>query len=293
MYQLECDNQSIQPYLLHVQNPIDSFEIRTNRTTIQTNEQIYFSIEIDPTEDLTILFKCNSLDQNSTQILFIQQIINPSEISVGNCNYSRSGEYSPSIDLFNHLNHLSKSIQINVEQSLIPFEIHVENSSDISQLIPVTIKLSENVPFEGFFNLTIVNSNINMKNSTRIEYIRFSSLNNYQEKLFLNIDKYGEYTLLVTGGLSPIIHQTEAKFTIGIDLNLIPQVYIVNSIGYVNEEIIWIDFQWNDGIGFNILVQFDLENQFQFLYHQLTEKNILNGLFFKRIDQKHIQIGFK
>ena len=293
MYQLECDNQSIQPYLLHIQNPIDSLEIFPRKEMIQTNETIDISIELNPTEDLTILFKCNSLNQNSIEIYFIEQIFNRSKFHLNRCIYSKSGQFNPSIDLFNRLSHIHQTIEIIVEQSLTPFQVYVENSSDISQSISVVVKLTENLPFEGFFNLTVLNE----KNLTMTEQIRLSSLNNYQEKISLNVDRYGEQTLLVRGGQSPFIHQTKAKFTIGTDLNLIPQVYIVNSIGYVNEEIIWIDFQWIDGIGFHFLIQFDLQNQFQILYQQflqLTNEQIMeNGLIFKRIDQKHFQIGFR
>ncbi|UJR29011.1 hypothetical protein I4U23_010229 [Adineta vaga] len=299
-YQLQCDSMALQPYILNVQPAIRSLELEASKTTIKSGESIDFSITLEPTVDLTIIFDCD-IEQVPLEIIYIEKINDFSSISIGNCTYSTAGQYHPMISVMNRINIHNQSNLIIVELPLSPFKVEIEDRFDINQLTLITIQSLEQIPFEGNFLLTILN-NFNEKNQTKIERVQLMKSNNFTEHLYMNITSYGKQILHVQGGDHPTIRQAQATFIIGTDITIEPQVYIVNQIGFVNEDYIWIDLQWINGIGFDIEINYDQEKQFLLRYEQfistfsnrtIRKTDDIHQIQWKRVGKQRLQVGYK
>lgn len=231
-------------------------------------------------------------------MIYIEQTTNLSSILIGNCTYLIAGQYNPLVSAMNRINLVNQSIHIDVELPLSPFKVEIEDRLDINQLTLITIYALEQITFEGLFILTIMN-NFNEKNQTKYENIQLLQSNNYTEQFYMNITTYGRQILHVQGGEFPTIRQTQVSFTIGTDITIKPQVFILNSIGLINKDFIWIDIQWINGIGFDIQIYFEKEKQFIIRYGQFIS-NPLNRTIrkndqiqWKRIAKQRLQIGYK
>lgn len=220
---------------------------------------------------------------------------------IDNCTYSIPGQYYPLVSVMNNINLINQSIHIDVETALSAFQVEIENRLDINQLALVTIRALEQITYEGLFNLTIIN-NLNEKNKTKIENVRLLQSNDFTEQIYMNITTYGRQILHVRGGDYPTIREAQVIFSIGTDIKIKPQVYIINSIGLINEDIIWIDIQWINGIGFDIQINYGNENKIILYYgqfitssiNQLIKKNEKTyQIQWKRIADKRLQIGYK
>ena len=262
-------------------------------TFVRVGQTIDFSITMEPTQDVTILFNCNSSPNIPIQISFLEEISDQSSLLVGHCTYSKAGEYRPVINIFNHVSHGNQSIQIGVEEALAPIEIEIGNHSDISPMIPVTIRSLESISYEGLFNFTI-------KNITRMDRLQFSASNNYTDQVYIDVSTYGQQTLFVSGGDAPIIRQAQTRFTIGSDMTVLPQVYLMKYLARVKNDIVWIDIQWIDGIGFDIEIDFGIDDRIQISYEELlttvinqTMENIQYGYSCRRMTDRRVQIGFR
>jgi hypothetical protein len=287
----------LQPYILHVQPAIRSLDIEVSTTTIKTGQTIQFSITLEPTLDLTILFDCGT-SSTPLQIIHIQQTFDLSPILIGNCTYSSPGQYHPLINAMNRINSVNQTIRIDVEPPLSVFKVEIEDRLEVNQHSLVTIRALEQISFEGMFTLTIIDS-ANEKNQTKTERVQLFQSNNFTEQIYMNITTYGKQILHVRGGDYPTIREAQVTFTIGADLTQNPQVYLINQIGFVNEDFIWIDIQWIDGIGFDIKINYGNENKVLIRYGQFIsnpfnrtiKKN--DGLQWKRIAKQRLQIGYK
>ncbi|CAF0748743.1 unnamed protein product [Adineta steineri] len=300
LYQLECDSMPLQPYIVNVQPPVRSLELDASKTTIKSGQSIEFSISLEPTLDLTIIFDCG-INQIPIQVIYIQEIHDLSPIPIGNCTYSTAGNYHPLVSVMNHININNQSKLITVEPPLSPFKVEIENRLDINQLTSITIHALEQIPFEGLFELTIVDK-FNEKNQTKTEHVQLIKSNNFTEHLYMNITTYGKQILHIQGGDFPTIRQIETTFIIGTEVTIKPQSYIVNQIGYVNEDFIWVDIQWINGIGFDIEINFDTENkvflrygQFMSNYFNRTARknNGIHQVQWKRVAKQRLQVGYK
>jgi len=291
---------SLQPYILNVQPAISSLDIEASQTTIKSGQSVQFSITLERTSDLTIIFDCGTI-QTPLQILYIQQTIDLSPILIGNCTYSTAGQYHPLVSVMNRVNLDNQSKLIVVEPPLPPFKVEIEDRVDINQLALITIRTLEQISFEGIFTLTIID-NFNEKNQTKTELVQLMNSNNFTEQLYMNITTYGKQILHVQGGEFPIIREAQATFTIGADIITKPQIYIVNQIGFVNEDFIWIDIQWIDGIGFDIQINYGDEKKVSLRYGQFisnsfnrTIKKIdgIHQIQWKRIAKQRLQVAYK
>jgi hypothetical protein len=223
-----------------------------------------------------------------------------SPIVVANCTYSKPGQYHPLVSAINRINLVNQSIRIDVEEPLSQFKVEIEDRLDINQLTLVTISALERIPFEGLFTLSIIDStNINEKNQTRTESIQLLKSNNFTEQFYMNISTYGRQTLHVRGGDYPTIREAQATFTIGTEITIKPQVYIMNQMGLINEDFIWIDIQWINGIGFDIQIDYGNEQKIfirygQFIssqFNRIIKKN--DDIQWKRISKQRLQVGYK
>ncbi|CAF1019415.1 unnamed protein product [Rotaria sordida] len=300
LYQLECDSMPLQPYVLNVQSDIRSLDVEPSKTTIKAGQSVEFSITIEPTLDLTIILDCG-IAQTSLDIIYIQQTIDQTPILIGNCTYSTPGEYYSIISVMNHMKLINQSICIDVEPPLSPFEIKVKDILDINQLVLIKIHALEEIPFEGDFKLTIMN-NFNEKNQTKIESVQLLKSNNFTHQLYINITTYGKQKLYVRGGEFPNIREAQVTFTIGTEITIKPQVYIINQIGIVNEDFIWIDIQWINGIGFDIQISYGNEKKFLIRYgqiilnsfnHTIKKNDGIHHIQWKRIAKQRLQVGYK
>ncbi|CAF4229923.1 unnamed protein product, partial [Rotaria sp. Silwood2] len=302
LYQLECDSVPLQAYYLNVQPAVRSLDIEASQTIIKTSQSIQYSITLEPTSDLTIIFDCGT-PKTPLEIIHIQQTNSASPIVVANCTYTESGRYHPLVSAMNRINLVNQSIRIDVEEPLSPIKVEIEDRSDINQLTLITISALERIPFEGLFTLTIVDStNIHGKNLTRTERIQLLTSNNFTEQFYMNITTYGRQTLYVRGGDFPTIREAQATFTIGTDITTKPQVYILNQMAVVNEDFIWIDIQWINGIGFDVRIDYGNEKKVlipygQFIispFNQIEKKNDeMHDIQWKRISKQRLQIGYK
>lgn len=177
-----------------MQGAIGSLEIMPTQTVNRSGQTIDFSIKLEPTQDITIIFDCHSSPKTPIQIRFIEEISDRSSLSLASCTYSKPGHYQPSISVLNSVSHANRSMQISVEVPLAPCTIGMQNHPDISQSIIVTLQSLEHVSFDGLFNFTIINSNPNVPNSTRMEHVQFSASNNYIEQIYINMATYGQQT---------------------------------------------------------------------------------------------------
>jgi hypothetical protein len=291
---------SLQPYILNVQPAIRSLDIEVSKTTIKSGQSVEFSISLEPTIDLTIIFDCG-ISQIPLTILHIQQTFDLSPILIGNCTYSTSGQYHPLVSAMNHINLVNQSIRIDVEPPLSPFKVEIEDRFDINQLALITIHALEQITFEGIFTLTIID-NFNEKNQTKTENIQLLKSNNYTEQIYMNITTYGKQILHVRGGDYPTIREAQVTFTVGTDITTKPQIYILNSIGLINEDFIWIDIQWINGIGFDIQIDYGNEKKVLLRYGQfisnpfnrtMKKDDGIHQIQWKRIAKQRLQVGYK
>jgi len=291
---------SLQPYILNVQPAIRSLDIEVSKTTIKSGQSVEFSISLEPTIDLTIIFDCG-ISQIPLTILHIQQTFDLSPILIGNCTYSTSGQYHPLVSAMNHINLVNQSIRIDVEPPLSPFKVEIEDRFDINQLALITIHALEQITFEGIFTLTIID-NFNEKNQTKTENIQLLKSNNYTEQIYMNITTYGKQILHVRGGDYPTIREAQVTFTVGTDITTKPQIYILNSIGLINEDFIWIDIQWINGIGFDIQIDYGNEKKVLLRYGQfisnpfnrtIKKDDGIHQIQWKRIAKQRLQVGYK
>jgi hypothetical protein len=223
-----------------------------------------------------------------------------SPIIVANCSYSKPGQYYVLVSAINHINLVNQSLRIDVEEPLSQFKVEIEDRPDINQLTLITISALERIPFEGIFTFTITDStSINEKNQTRTENIQLLKSNNFTEQFYMNISTYGRQTLYVRGGDNPTIREAQATFTIGTDITIKPQVYIVNQMGLINEDFIWVDIQWINGIGFDIQIDYGHEQKVflrygQFITSQFNKLIKINDeIQWKRISKQRLQVGYK
>ncbi|CAF0958355.1 unnamed protein product [Adineta ricciae] len=300
LYQLECDSMALQPYILNIQPAIRSLEVEASKTTIRSGQSTEFSITLEPTIDVTIIFDCGISD-TPLEIIYIEKIIDLSPIPIGNCTYSTTGQYNPTVSAMNRINVDKQSTVIFVEPPLSPIKVEIENRVDINQLTLVTIRAKEQSPFEGNFLLTILDP-YRENNYTRTEHVQLLRSNNFTENLYMNITSYGKQVLHIQGGDYPTIRESQATFIIGTDITIKPQVYIVNQIGHVNRDFIWVDIQWIDGIGFDIEINYDQEKHFRVRYGQfmtgssnrtVKRNDGIHEIQWKRVAQQRLQVGYK
>jgi hypothetical protein len=233
--------------------------------------------------------------------MYIEKTMDMSPIMVGNCSYSKPGQYHPLVSAINRINLFNQSLRIDVEEPLSQFKVEIEDQLDINHLTLVTISALERIPFEGVFALTIIDSKgISEKNQTRTERIQLLKSNNFTEQLYMNITTYGRQTLHVRGGDYPTIREAQATFTIGTDITIKPQVYIVNQMGLINEDWIWVDIQWINGIGFDIQIDYGNEKKVSLHYGQFITaqgnrmmKKDDDDVQWKRLTKQRLQIGYK
>lgn len=290
----------MQPYLINVKPAIRSLDVQPSEATIKSGQSVEFFITLESTLDVTIILDCG-IPSAPSDITYIQQITDLTPILIGNCTYSTLGTYYVSVSAMNPINLLNQSARIVVEPSLTPFEVEVEDLIDINRLTSVTIRALEQIPYEGTFTLTIVN-NFNEKNHTKTETVQLLKSNNFTEQLYINITTYGKQTLHVRGGDFPTIRQAQTTFVVGTPITKKPQVYVTNPIGLVNEDFIWIDVQWTDGIGFDIQVDYGYEKKVilrygQFIFNPLnrTMKKVegIHHIQWRRLAKQRLQIGYK
>ena len=302
MYQLECDSVPLQAYYLNVQPSVRSLDIEASQTIIKSGQSIRYSITLEPTSDLTIIFDCDT-PKTPLQIIHIQKTTDMSPISVANCTYSKPGQYHPLVSAVNRINLVNQSIRIDVEEPLSLFKVEIEDRYDINQLTSVTIRALERIPFEGLFTLTIFDGkSSNEKNQTRTERVQLLSSNNFTEQFYMNISTYGRQTLHVRGGDYPTIREAQTTFTIGTDITVKPQSYILNQMGFVNEDFIWVDIQWINGIGFDVQVDYGNVKKVLIRYGQIMTSQInrivkkndgIHEIQWKRVSRQRLQVGYK
>jgi hypothetical protein len=290
----------LQPYILNVQPAIHSLDIEASKTTIKSGQSIQFSIILEPTIDLTIIFDCGT-PQTPLEIIHIEQTIDLSPILIGNCTYSIAGQYYPLVRAMNRISLVNQSIHIDVEPVLSPFKVEIEDRLDINQLTSIKIHELEPITYEGIFKLTIIDS-FNERNQTKTENVQLLKSNNFTQQLYMNITTYGRQILHVSGGDFPTIREAQATFTIGTEITTKPQVYIVNSIGLINEDFIWIDIQWINGIGFDLQINYGNEKKFIIRYGQFISNSFnrtikkndgIHQIQWKRIAKQRLQVGYK
>jgi hypothetical protein len=290
----------LQPYIVNVQPAIRSLDIEASKTTIKNGQTVEFSITLEPTVDLTIIFDCG-ISETSLKIIYIEQTHDLSSIPIGNCTYSTSGQYHPLINAMNRVNSVNQTINIDVEPPLSPFKVEIEDLLDINQLTLIKIRALEEIPFEGLFTLTIIDK-FNEKNQTKTENIQLLKSNNFTEEIYMNITTYGRQLLHVQGGDFPTIRETQVSFTIGVEITTKPQVYIMNSMGLMNEDFIWIDIQWINGIGFDIEINYGQEKKVLLRYGQFISNTFnrtmkkndgIHQIQWKKIAKQRLQVGYK
>ncbi len=115
----------------------------------------------------------------------------------------------------------------------------------------------------------------------------------------MNVSTYGRQTLHVRGGDFPTIREAQATFTIGTEITTKPQVYIVNQMSLANEDFVWVDIQWVNGIGFDLRIDYGNEKKFFIRYGQFITSQ-LNRIMkkdediqWKRIAKQRLQVGYK
>lgn len=291
---------ALQPYILNVQPAIRSLELEASKTTIRSGQSTEFSVTLEPTIDVTIIFDCG-ISGTPLQIIYIEKVIDLSPIAIGNCTYSTTGQYNPTVNVMNRINVEKQTATIFVEPPLSPIKVEIENRADVNQLTLITIRAIEQSPFEGDFLLTILDP-YRENNYTRTEHVQLLRSNNFTENLYMNITSYGKQVLHIQGGDYPTIRESQATFIIGTDITTKPQVYIVNQIGHVNQDFVWVDIQWIDGIGFDIEINYDQEKKFLVRYGQFTSglsnrtvkrNDGIHEIQWKRVAKQRLQVGYK
>ena len=275
-------------------------DIEASETNIKSGQAIQYSITLEPTSDLTILFDCGTPKTLLTNHAYSEDDMDMSPIMVGNCSYSKSGQYHPLVSALNRINLVNQSLRIDVEEPLSQFKVEIEDRPDINHLTLVIISAMEQIPFEGVFTLTIIDKKSSSdKNQTRTERIQLLKSNNFTEQFYLNVSTYGRQTLYVRGGDHPTIREAQATFTIGTDITTKPQVYIVNQMGLANEDWIWVDIQWINGIGFDVRIDFGTEKKVSVRYGQFINSAVnrmvmhTDDVQWKRMAKQRLQVGYK
>lgn len=290
----------LQPYMINVQPAIRSLDIEASKKLIKAGQSVEFSLLLEPTVDLTVIFDCG-IQEIPLQILYIEQTLDHPSIFLDNCTYPTAGSYHVVISAMNRINSVNQSVRIDVEQPLAPFRIEIEDRPDANQVTSVSIHSLEEISFEGPFTFTIIDR-LNEKNQTKIETVRLLKSNNYTEQLYMNMTNYGRQILHARGEDLPTVREAQVSFTIGSEMTTKPQAYIVNSMGLINEDFIWIDIQWINGVGFDIQVDFANETKVLLRYGQFitgtfnrTMKKIIgkHHTLWKRIAKQRLQIGYK
>ena len=290
----------LQPYVLNIQSAIRSLDIEASKKSIKTGQSIQFSITLEATSDLTVVFNCGT-KQTPLRILHIQKTDGLSPIDIGNCTYHTHGQYNPILSAMNRYNLVNQSIRIDVEPPLSPFKVEMEDRPDANQLTLVTIRALEQIAFEGKFTLTVIDSS-QVKNQTKTEHVQLFRSNDFTEQFYLNVTSYGRQILHVSGGDFPTIREAQVAFTIGTVITSQPQVYVLNQMGLVNEDIIWIDIQWINGIGFDIQVDYGQERTVLLRYEQIISStlnrvmmkgNAQHQFQWKRMAKQHLQVGYR
>lgn len=290
----------LQPYVINVRPAIRSLDIDASQKAIKSGQTVQFTMTLEPTLDLTILFDCGTR-QTPMRILHIHETTDLTAIAVGNCTYTVPGQYNPVLSAINRINLVNQSIRIDVEPPLSPFKVEIEDRPDVNQLTLVTLRATEPIAYEGNFLLTIFDNSYE-KNQTRTERIQLFKSNDFTEVLYLNITTYGRQTLHVRGGDYPTIREAQASFTIGTDITKLPQAYILNQMAFVNEDFVWVDMQWVNGIGFDIEISFGQEKTVLMRYGQIITSSInrLNNrndgkdqIQWKRLAKQRLQVGYK
>lgn len=298
---MECDSIPLQSYFVNVQPAVRSLDIEASQKTIKSGQSIEYSIILEPTVDLTIVFDCGTSEMPLT-ILHIPQTTDMSPISVANCTYGKPGQYHPLVSAINRINSANQSIRIDVEEPLSMFKVEIEDKPDASHSTSVTIRALEKVPFEGPFTLTIIDAHTSEKNQTRIERVQLLQSNNFTEQFYLNITSYGRQTLHVRGGDYPTIREAQATFTIGTDITTKPQAFILNPLNTANDDFTVVDVQWLNGIGFDIQIDFGNEKKVLLRYGEIKpspfNKTIskLDGhhhVQWRKLGRQRVQIGYK
>ena len=276
--------------------------METPQKIIKSGQSINYSITLEPTLELTIIFDCGT-GQTPPQIIYIPQIHDMSPIAVANCTYPKAGQYHPVVTAINRINFLNQSMRIDVEEPLSQFKVEIEDHPDINQLTSVTISALERIPFEGIFTMTIIDSmETQDKNQTRTERVQLLASNEFTEQFYLNITSYGRQTLHVRGGDFPTVREAQATFTIGTDLITTPQAFLLNSMGLVNEDFIWVDVQWIDGVGFDVKVDYGDEKKVVMRYGQIVSSALnrtvkktegTHEIQWKRLAKQRLQVGYK
>jgi hypothetical protein len=201
----------------------------------------------------------------------------------------------------NRINLLNQSMRIDVEPPLSPFKVEIEDRLDANQLSLITIRALEQIPFDGMFTL-IITDNLNEKNQTKTERVQLLKSNDFTEQIYMNITTYGKQILYVRGGDYPTIREAQVIFKIGTEITTKPQVYILNQIAFVNEDFIWIDIQWINGIGFDVQIDYGSEKKVIIRYGQIVSTSFnrtmkkTEGIHFiqwKRIAKQRLQVGYK
>lgn len=297
---MECDSTALQPYIINIQPAIRSLDIEVSKKTIKAGQSVGISISLESTVDLTIVFDCG-IPEVPMRIFYLDQTTDSSSIYLDNCTYPTAGQYHPIISAMNRVNSFNQTIRIDVEQPLSPFQVEIEDHPDINQLTSISIHALEEITFEGPFRLTIIDR-FNEKNQTKTENVQLLKSNNYTEQLYMNITTYGRQILHVRGGDHPTIRQTQVAFTIGTEITTKPQAYLVNSVGLINEDFIWIDIQWINGIGFDMQIDFGKEKQIVLRYghvmsvafnRTMKKTTGVHQVQWKRIAKQRLQIGYK
>ena len=290
----------LQPYVVSVRPAIRSLDIEASQKTIKTGQTVQFTMTLEPTLGLTILFDCGTR-QTPMRILHIHETVDLSPIFVGNCTYTMPGRFNPVLSAINRINLVNQSIRIDVEPPLSPFKVEIEDRLDVNQLTLVTLRASEPIAYEGNFQLTIFD-HFQQKNQTRTERIQLFKSNNFTENLYLNITTYGRQTLFVRGGDYPTIREAQASFTVGTEITKAPQAYILNQMAFANEDFVWVDIQWVNGIGFDIELNFGEEKTVLLRYGQIITsvinrpnkgKDGKEQIEWKRLAKQRLQVGYK
>lgn len=286
--------------MINVQPAIRSLDIEASKDMIKAGQFVTFSFTVEPTVDLTLIFDCGISDI-PFRILHIEQTAEFSSMLLGNCTYPTAGQYQAVVSAMNRINSVNQTKRIEVETPLAPFRIEIEDRPDANQVTSISIHSLEEITFEGLFTLTIIDR-FNEKNQTKIETVRLLKSNNYTEQLYMNITTYGRQILHVRGEDYPTIREDQVSFTIGSEMTTKPQAFLVNSIGLMNEDLVWVDIQWVNGIGFDIQVDFGKETKVLLRYGQfitgtfnrtMKKTNGKHHIQWKRIAKQRLQIGYK
>ncbi|CAF1560182.1 unnamed protein product, partial [Didymodactylos carnosus] len=298
-YQLKCDDIPLQPYQFYVENRITDLDIEISQSPVKSGQIVEYTVSLAPTFDVMFIFNCGQEIKvnNTLQIFYVNKIDEKYRLII-QCKYDTPGQYSPMISASNKVSVFNQTTKIDVEEPIPPYHVEVENRKDITQVTLVTIRAKERIPFHGIISLTIFSS---ISNITKNETIQLSLSNNFTDYFYLNITTYGYQTLLVKGGEFPTIREASTKFSIGTDLTSV-QTYLINNYISINDNdnnLIWIDIQYFDGIGFNTEINMG-NGKIITLYYGILINSPMNKIkqfddntSLKRLSKTRFQIGYQ